>query len=57
MRVDDGLRRIVVLEEAGPLPPGFDGQVAIYCRAARRLDAQAHIAEAEPANVSVYHQQ
>jgi hypothetical protein len=37
LRLDDDLRRIVVLEQRGALPPGFDGRIALYCRAAPRL--------------------
>ena len=56
MRVDDELRRIVVLEETGPLPPGFDGRVAIYCRAAPRLAPQAPVPQTEPATISPHTQ-
>ena len=56
MRVDDELRRIVVLEETGPLPPGFDGRVAIYCRAAPKLTPQTLIPQTEPATISPHPQ-
>jgi hypothetical protein len=53
MRIDNGSRRVVVLKEEGPLPPGFDGHVAIYCRAATRRDTPVLAKEKLPAPSSV----
>lgn len=36
-RVDDGSYHLVLLEQAGPLPPSFDGHVAQYRAAACAL--------------------
>jgi hypothetical protein len=33
LRVDDRSYRVVVLEQAGPLPASCDGHVAWYCQA------------------------
>lgn len=30
-RVDDRSYRVVILEQAGPLPAPFDGHTALYC--------------------------
>ncbi len=30
-RIDDRSYRLVILEQAGPLPATFDGHVALYC--------------------------
>jgi hypothetical protein len=57
MRIDDGSRRLVELEQAGPLPPGFDGHVAIYLRSAPRLGPSAEIAIHEPAIIHTQPQQ
>ncbi len=52
MRVDDGSRRVVVLEQDGLLPPGFDGHVAIYLRSAPRL--AAHVEAQVPVSVNAH---
>ena len=55
MRIDDGSRRTVVLEQAGPLPPGFDGHVAIYLRSTPRLAARVEVAAREPVPATAHH--
>lgn len=34
MRVDDDTHTLIHLDEAGPLPPSFDGYIAVYRSAA-----------------------
>ncbi|HEU5228563.1 MAG TPA: hypothetical protein VFU49_12185 [Ktedonobacteraceae bacterium] len=40
-RVDDGSYRVVILEQAGPLPATFDGHTALYCPSVCRCAVQS----------------
>lgn len=40
-RVDDHSYHLVTLEQAGPLPPSFDGHTAWYCSSACRCATHA----------------
>jgi hypothetical protein len=47
-RVDDGSYHLVLLEQPGPLPPSFDGHVALYRAAAVPSQRVAQPAELAP---------
>ncbi len=40
-RVDDRSYRVVILEQAGPLPASFDGHTALYCPSTCRCAVRA----------------